>query len=522
MAVEYIRDVLKVDQVIGQEISQVLIEGDVIVPEAKPDIGKILDVSGKVVLSSKEVIQDRLMVEGGIRYNILYAGGGDDKQIDNFEAETGFTHYIEIPGARSDMTSLLNTEVEHIEYEIVNSRKLNIKAVLNLDGKVSSVVQLEVVQGFKDMPDAQVLKDRIEAISSREQGSSQSIIREDLELEDGFPSIQKILKKDAYIKVKEKEVADNKVPLQGDINIKLLYSCQEESEPIQNISYDMPFVHTIDIMGAYQGMDCAANAWIQELFVEPREDINGELRILSIEAVISAEAQVYEIERREILVDAYCPGIAMEPKKRKIKVIRKAGEIQDQAVVKETIAFPEIAPHADRVFHAEVKPIITDQHISDGKVVIDGILMSNIIYQPGENSSDLASLKEDIPFRHSVDVQGAAEDMDCSSRFMVDHVSCTLIAPDEVELRTVMSVQVSVFSSIEKEVMLGVDIKEAEELKDSGIYIYFVQPGDSLWSVAKKYNTTIDNILKFNDIEEPHILHTGDKLLIYKKLDVTL
>ena len=148
--------------------------------------------------------------------------------------------------------------------------------------------------------------------------------------------------------------------------------------------------------------------------------------------------------------------------------------------------------------------------------------MSNIIYQPGENSSDLASLKEDIQYRHSVDVQGAAEDMDCSSRFMVDHVSCTLIAPDEVELRTVMSVQVSVFSSIEKEVMLGVDIKEAEELKDSGIYIYFVQPGDSLWSVAKKYNTTIDNILKFNDIEEPHILHTGDKLLIYKKLDVTL
>ena len=506
---------------IGQEISQVLIEGDVIVPEAKPDIGKILDVSGKVVLSSKEVIQDRLMVEGGIRYNILYAGGGDDKQIDNFEAETGFTHYIEIPGARSDMTSLLNTEVEHIEYEIVNSRKLNIKAVLNLDGKVSSVVQLEVVQGFKDMPDAQVLKDRIEAISSREQEVHSLLFVKILNWKMDFV-YTKDSKKDAYIKVKEKEVADNKVTLQGDINIKLLYSCQEESEPIQNISYDMPFVHTIDIMGAYQGMDCAANAWIQELFVEPREDINGELRILSIEAVISAEAQVYEIERREILVDAYCPGIAMEPKKRKIKVIRKAGEIQDQAVVKETIAFPEIAPHADRVFHAEVKPIITDQHISDGKVVIDGILMSNIIYQPGENSSDLASLKEDIPFRHSVDVQGAAEDMDCSSRFMVDHVSCTLIAPDEVELRTVMSVQVSVFSSIEKEVMLGVDIKEAEELKDSGIYIYFVQPGDSLWSVAKKYNTTIDNILKFNDIEEPHILHTGDKLLIYKKLDVTL
>ena len=64
MAVEYIRDVLKVDQVVGQEMSQVLIEGDVIVPESKPDIGKILDVSGAVVLNSKELIQDRVMVEG--------------------------------------------------------------------------------------------------------------------------------------------------------------------------------------------------------------------------------------------------------------------------------------------------------------------------------------------------------------------------------------------------------------------------------------------------------------------------
>ena len=148
--------------------------------------------------------------------------------------------------------------------------------------------------------------------------------------------------------------------------------------------------------------------------------------------------------------------------------------------------------------------------------------MSNIIYRSADVSAELASLKEDIPFRHSMDVQGITEDMDCSSQLMVEHVSCSLIAPDQVELRAVVAAQVSVFSSSEQEVMLGVDVKEAEDLKDSGIYIYFVQPGDSLWSVAKKYNTTTDNILKFNNIEEPYVLHTGDKLLIYKKLEVTL
>jgi len=522
LAVEYIRDVLKVDQVIGQEMSQVLVEGDVIVPESKPDIGKILDVGGTVVLNSKEVIQDRLMVEGEVRYNILYTGQEDDQLIDNLEAETGFTHYIEIPGAKPNMMSMLKWEVEHVEYEIVNSRKLNIKAVLHLDGRISSVVQLEVVQGFKDMPEVQVLKDGIEGISSREQGSSQAIVREDLELEDGLPSIQQILKKDAYVRLKEKQVADNRVTVRGDIHIKILYSCADENEPIQHISYDMPFAHSIDIMGAYQGMNCNENVWVQELFVEPREDINGELRILSIEAVIWAEAQVFEVERREVLVDAYCPGMVMEPKKRKIRLTRMVGEQEDQMLIKEVVAFPGTAPPGERVFHAEVKPIIAEQYVDDGKIIIDGVLVSNIIYRTGGASPVLTSLKEDIPFRHSIDMQDATEDMECMSRLMVEHVNCALIAPDEVELRAVINAQVRVFSITEKEVILGVDVKEMEGSKDSGIYIYFVQPGDSLWSVAKKYNTTIDNILKFNHIEEPRILHTGDKLLIYKKLEVKL
>ena len=81
-------------------------------------------------------------------------------------------------------------------------------------------------------------------------------------------------------------------------------------------------------------MDCSENVWVQELFVEPREDINGELRILSIEAVISGEAQVFETDEQEILVDAYCPGMVMEPKNKKVKLTQVVDEKQDQTVIK--------------------------------------------------------------------------------------------------------------------------------------------------------------------------------------------
>lgn len=522
MTVECVRDVLKVDQVVGQEFSQKLVQEDVIVPESKPDIVRILEVDGAVVISSREVIQDRVMVEGGIRYNILYVGQGSEQLIENLETEIGFTHYLEIPGVKPNMVSTLKCEVEHIEYEIINSRKLSIKAVLNLEGRVSHVLQLEVIRNFKDMPNIQLLKDKMVVINSEGQGSSQSVVREDLELEDELPSIHKILKKDASIKINWKKTMDNRVVIEGDVRIRLIYACEDQSEPIQNISYDMPFTHSIDIVGAYQGMDCTANAWIQELFIEPRQDINGEMRILSVEAVIAGEAQVFEVHEKELLLDAYCPGLVLEPKKRKIKLTQIIGENQEQTVIKDSIAFPDNVPQASKVFYAESKPIITDKHISDGKVIIEGILASNIIYQSTDSSYGLASIKEDIPFRQSIEVKEAMEDMDCQSEITVEHVNCTLIAPDEVEFRAVLTTKVSVFANVEKEVFLGVEVGELEQDKDWGIFIYFIQPGDSLWSVAKKYNTTIASILKYNSIEESQVLNPGDKLLIYKKLEVSL
>ena len=52
------------------------------------------------------------------------------------------------------------------------------------------------------------------------------------------------------------------------------------------------------------------------------------------------------------------------------------------------------------------------------------------------------------------------------------------------------------------------------------ITIYYVKPNDSLWSIAKKFGTTIDEIAKYNDIENPHetILQVGKQLFIPQKI----
>lgn len=39
---------------------------------------------------------------------------------------------------------------------------------------------------------------------------------------------------------------------------------------------------------------------------------------------------------------------------------------------------------------------------------------------------------------------------------------------------------------------------------------YEIRPGDSLFSIARKYNTTLEEILSLNDIENPNDIYAGE------------
>lgn len=46
--------------------------------------------------------------------------------------------------------------------------------------------------------------------------------------------------------------------------------------------------------------------------------------------------------------------------------------------------------------------------------------------------------------------------------------------------------------------------------------IYFVKPGDTLWKIAKKFRSTVEDIARVNGIEDENKIYIGQQLYIPK------
>lgn len=149
MALELIRDLIKIDQVIGEEMTQAVVEGDVVVPDSKPDVDKIISMNGWVVITDKEAVEDKVIVDGVVNVKSLYISYEGEQALHHLEGSFGFTQQIDLPGASGRMDAEVKADIEHLDFGMINSRKLNVKCVLNLTGKVSEKSEVDVIRDIK-------------------------------------------------------------------------------------------------------------------------------------------------------------------------------------------------------------------------------------------------------------------------------------------------------------------------------------------------------------------------------------
>lgn len=518
MAVELIKDMFQVDQLVGENTLQAMIEGDILAPDTKPDITRIVAVEGKVQITKKETQENKVLVEGNLRFKVLYASDKGEEPLYSIDSSTEFKEDIVVQGLTPQMKNEVKAELEHIDFNLNNERKIGVRAVINLEAKGLQEIKMEITQDLEGIEDMEVLKETLQYTDIVGTNTSNTLVKEAFELEENLPEIKEVLKCHGVAVEKETKITDGKVIIGGDILLEVLYIGEDEEIGINIIKKEMPFSYFVEIPDVYSDMAYKLKMEIEDIYTDIKENIDGERKILEVESIVNIDITVMETQKRQVVIDAYSPNKSFKLKRDKIQLKESIGIYSSQVLLRENLDLPSNHPPMVEIFSVTGKAILTDYNLMNNKIILEGVLETTVIYNCQEGIQSIYSYMQEIPFRHHLEVEGLGEEMEADIQLLVQSLDFHKINEEQIELR------INLGTTCEVHCLKYIDaISDVEELQEAvdiarrpSLTVYFFQEGDSLWKVAKKYHTTVKEIMKSNEIQNPEDIKAGDQIMIEK------
>lgn len=509
MAIELIKEAFKVEELKGSNEIDTLVETEIYISPTKPNIEKILWVQGKVEVLNTKIIKDKLIVSGLARFNLLYKSVDAENNIQTLDTNKEFREEIDITGIDENMISKVKSKIEYIEWELEES-KVQLKALVNLWGEVEEFRTIEAIKEIKGKDTLQSLKEKVNYKEVHGRETSYALIKDVLRLNEDSPEIDEIIKFSINTKEVESMVVDDRVITSGEVTVNLIYYGQNK---IYSHKETIPFNHFVEMPGVNNQLKCGVEYQVVEGIYEVMGNELGERKLVDLEIKISVTGKAYEDKSRDLIVDAYSTSENILLEREEINIKESLKDIRH--IEELNIMINDIDPN--EILEIEGYTSILDKKLVGEELVVEGILTLDIQYID-RTTEELGSHREDIPFRTSIyedGNEGALVEVESS----LDNVKYSLKKDGcSVEANVLLNINLSKNRKI-----YGIrEIKETDVLIDKknkpSITVYIVQKGDGLWDIAKRYNTTTEEIL-FSNNNGTGEFHPGDKIIIEKKVE---
>ena len=170
---------------------------------------------------------------------------------------------------------------------------------------------------------------------------------------------------------------------------------------------------------------------------------------------------------------------------------------------------PEIGSR--KIYDVEVLPMIEEQTILNDRIIYDGDLKLNFLYA---GNAGIETKEISLPFSYTMDFEGISSNSNVDTVIEIDSQNFVVMPDESIEIR--VDLGFTAISGKDGNVSIIDEITEAEDrsICQYSMIIYFVKPGDTLWSIAKKFGSTVEDISRVNGIENSENLQIGKQLYI--------
>ena len=342
-------------------------------------------------------------------------------------------------------------------------------------------------------------------------------IKEELTLPGTKESIGQLLLTDISVRKLDIRMGQDEILLRGDLLVFCMYLSTEEKPDW--IEQSVPFEGRILCDGVSENMYYHIQHSLEDTLADIRLDEDGEMRVLGIEATLSLRMNIFGEEETEILRDLYSldQQCVFETKDTVLEELLMQN--QSKCKISERLSLPELKDDVLQIIHSQGSIQVESEQYTEEGIRVEGILHLSFLYLRGNDIEPYGNWQGMVPFSWLIEYPAMPDKVSSSLSSHVEQLAVTLAGSEAVEVKAVLSFDIFLVKLTPVEVITSVRMEplDMERLSEQpGIVGHIVQNGEDLWSLAKKYMTTVEGIKEINGLNDEKV-SSGDKLLIFKE-----
>ena len=512
MVVDTIKENLCVNKLVATKKEVILVEGDMIVPDSKPDILNTICTSGVVCIYKKEVLEEKVRIDGNINTYIMYMADDSKDKVRGLTTSLDFSESIQIANCKEGMNCKLNTKLKSIEAKVINGRKVGIKAAIEIEINIYSNEEVEIVNNVQNAEDIQILKEDLKVNSLVGMGDTKIYAKDTVNI-DNVDNLAEILKADVAIGEKDVKISYNKILTKSEASIKIMYLTEDNR--INNITAKIPVVGFIDIPNVTEENMCDVDYEIKNIVLKPN---SAEEHSIYIELEINVAATVYEEKEINLIQDLYSPSENLIFNKKRITTITNKKKSRETKQVREKVNIEGIENRS--IIDVDVVPMIEKENQLNNKINYEGELELRFILSNSDLQVDNRVVK--IPFNYTVEEQCGDDNINRNMEMEITNQDFIVQEGGVVNSNIDITMNLNSYRSANMNIIDEIQTDGEREAEDYSILMYIVKKDDTLWKIAKRFGSTVEDIVRINGIEDENKIYPDQKLFIphYSKASV--
>lgn len=521
---EAIKRNLTLDRPKSHAVAYVTKQDEFNLNENLEDIDSIIQEKGEVRILEVKAEENKIKLLGEIVFSCMYLSASLEKHLASYAGRISFEEEMNMEGLCETDDLQVNAGLAELQAEIVNSRKLRIHGVIELNASVTEFYEEEIMEDAKDeQGNIQTKKGEIVFLNRMAHKKENCKIKEELQLQSGQENIERLIWYVVDPANIELKLLEGQISFSGDLNVFALYQGESGSQ-MENVQAIVPFQQSIACGDCHEGQILNGNIHMLSAEIEVKPDYDGEERSLHITCMAEVNIDLYTEEAAEILEDVYSVGETIRPVSSLLTYQKLLLQNASKCRINENLHMKGMAIMPLQLLYSQGRLKNLQYQQNDGGVSIEGELEVMILYITSDDEHPYASYKGSVPVQHFVEIPRMTDQSEYQVDCRLDQLSVSLAGNGELEVKALALAQIFAYDMILCPVIKDVEKGEEdmERLQNiAGITGYIVKEDDTLWNIAKEYSTTIDKIKEINGLKSDQ-LKVGDPLVIVKSVGESL